>query len=157
MFKLNKMTDYAIVCICILSSKANKFVNAQEISIESGISLSTVQKILKLIVSKSDLIIALRGANGGYKLTKKASEISIIDVIEMMDGPLSITACVDGNHEKCGSRKKCFLEGNWNKINLMIRNTLHSYSIADLMCSDPMSFLYNNKSSEDEFNIMELR
>ena len=93
MFKLNKMTDYAIVCICILSNKMDKFVNAQEISIESGISLSTVQKILKLIVSKSDLIIALRGANGGYKLTKKASEISIIDIIEMMDGPLSITAC----------------------------------------------------------------
>ena len=87
MFKLNKMTDYAIVCICILSSKANKFVNAQEISIESGISLTTVQKILKLIVSKSDLIIALRGANGGYKLTKKASEISIICLLYTSPSP----------------------------------------------------------------------
>ncbi len=156
MFKLNKMTDYAIVCICILSKKMDRFINAQEISHEAGISLATVQKIMKLIVSKSDFITALRGSSGGYKLTKKANEISIINIIEMMDGPVCITDCVDGNHERCSSSENCFLEGNWNNINMIIRNTLQSYSIADLMCSDPISYLYKNHSNEDEFNKMEL-
>ena len=150
MFKLNKMTDYAIVCICILSKKNSKFVNAQEISLESGLSLSTVQKLMKLMCSKSDFIITLRGSNGGYRLTKSASDISIINIIEMMDGPLSLTACVDGNHEKCESRKTCFLEGNWNKINMVIRDTLQSYSIDDLMSPDPMQFLKININEIEE-------
>ena len=156
MFKLNKMTDYAIVCISILSNKMDKFANAQEISLESGLRLSTVQKILKQIVSKSDFITTVRGSSGGYKLTKKANEISIIHIIEMMDGPLSITACVDGNHEKCDSRKKCFLQGNWNKINLAIRDTLQNYSIADLINSQPMSFIYKKNTIENKFKKMEL-
>tara|TARA_B100001564_G_C20211676_1_gene477531 strand:+ start:151 stop:588 length:438 start_codon:yes stop_codon:yes gene_type:complete len=142
------MTDYAIVCLCVLSNKMNNFMNAQQISVQSGLSLPTVQKVMKLIGSKSDFIITLRGSNGGYKLTKSVSDISIINVIEMMDGPVSLTACVDGNHEKCVSRKTCFLEGNWNKINMVIRDTLQNYSIADLMCSEPVFLLNENKIEE---------
>ena len=155
MFKLNKMTDYAIVCLCILSNKKSTFVSAHQISTDSGLSLSTVQKVMKIICSKSNFLITHRGSNGGYRLNKKADDISIINIIEMMDGPLTLTACVDGNHEKCVSRKKCFLEGNWNKINLVIRNTLQSYSIADLMSPDPLSFISRNEN-EYKYNIMEL-
>ena len=49
MFKINKMTDYAVVCISFLSINKNKFINAQEISNSTGLSLFTVQKTLKVL------------------------------------------------------------------------------------------------------------
>ena len=58
MIKLNKMTDYAVVCLGMLSRKSGYPMSASELSRETGLTLYTVQKILKIIVSKSDLISA---------------------------------------------------------------------------------------------------
>ena len=66
MLKLNKMTDYAVVCLGMLSRKSGYTMSASELSREIGLKLYTVQKILKIIASKSDLISAYRGALGGY-------------------------------------------------------------------------------------------
>ena len=109
MFKINKMTDYAIVCISFLSRTRNKYVNAQTISFSSGLSLFTVQKILKIIASKSDLLLTMRGSSGGYKLSKAVNNISIAQIVEMLDGPIKITSCVEGTNEICDCSALCLL------------------------------------------------
>ena len=93
MLKLNKMTDYAIVCLGILSKKPNTFVTAHEISQESGISLTAIQKILKLLAKNSNVLLTLQGSLGGYKLAVSPSSISITSVIEMIDGPINHIMC----------------------------------------------------------------
>ena len=146
MLKLNKMTDYAIVCIGILSRRPNSFMTTHQISEESGISLATVQKILKLLVTKSDFVLALRGSQGGYKLIKKASQISITHVIETIDGPINLTSCVDGAEKKCECSNSCLLEGNWNKVNEIIVDTLKSISVSDLLSPENLINFNQNKS-----------
>ena len=121
MFKLNKMTDYAVVCLGMLSRNPGSSMSARELSEATGLTLYTVQKILKLLVVKSNLITAQRGAFGGYILNKKSSNISVIEIIEALDGPISLTACVESSEDMCEASNICFLGGKWNKVNEIIR------------------------------------
>ncbi len=145
MLKLGKMTDYAVVCLGILSKNRNHFITATKISEISGLRLSTVQRILKVLVSKSNFILTHRGSNGGYKIKIPARQIYIIEVIEALEGPINITACVQGGSQICESSKKCLLEGNWNNFNELIRNSIKNYSLADLLAPDNFFNIYNNE------------
>ena len=133
MIKLNKMTDYAVVCLGLLSRKSGYSMSASELSKETGLTLYTVQKILKIIASKSDLICANRGALGGYILNRKSSEISVVEIIEVLEGPITLTACVDNSENFCEASNICFLGGKWNKVNDIIRKTLKDISLDDLL------------------------
>ena len=133
MLKLNKMTDYAVVCLGMLSRKSGYPMSATELSKETGITLYTVQKLLKLLVVKSNLISAQRGAYGGYVLNRKSSQISVIEIIEALDGPISLTACVENSESMCETSKICFLGGKWNKVNEIIRKSLNDISLDDLL------------------------
>ena len=136
MIKLNKMTDYAVVCLGMLSRKPGYPMSATELSKETGITLYTVQKLLKVIVSKSDLISAHRGALGGYILNRNSSEISVVEIIEALEGPITLTSCVDNSENLCVSSDICFLGGKWNKVNNIIRKTLNDISLNDLLNFD---------------------
>ena len=133
MIKLNKMTDYAVVCLGMLARNPGHSMSATELSKETGLNLSTVQKLLKLLVIKSELIIAQRGSQGGYILNKKSSDISVVQIIEALDGPISITACVDSSDNFCEVSNICFLGGKWNKVNEVIRTSLNDISLDDLL------------------------
>jgi FeS assembly SUF system regulator len=133
MLKLNKMTDYAVVCLSVLARKPGYSMSASELSKATGLTLYTVQKLLKLLVVKSNLISAQRGAYGGYILNRKTSQISIIEIIEALDGPISLTDCVDSSENMCESSNICFLEGKWNKVNQIIRKSLNDISLYDLL------------------------
>ena len=152
MFKVNKMTDYAVVCISILSKQLDGFLNAQEISSKSGISLFTVQKILKILASKSDFLVTLRGSNGGYKLSKPASEILIIQIIEMLDGPIKITSCVEGADEVCNCSDLCLLQGNWNKVNQALIKSLGNFSVEDLLHTEDLFALEKKNNYQQILN-----
>jgi len=133
MIKLNKMTDYAVVCLGMLSRKSDCPMSASELSSKTGLTLYTVQKILKIIVSNSDLIKAHRGPLGGYVLNRKSSEISVVEIIEVLEGPITLTACVDNSESFCEASNICFLGGKWNKVNDIIRKTLKDISLDDLL------------------------
>ena len=133
MIKLNKMTDYAVVCLGMLARKPGSSMSATELSKETGLTLFTVQKLLKLLVVKSQLIVAQRGSHGGYILNKKPSDISVAEIIEVLDGPIAITACVESLDNLCEASNICFLGGKWNKVNEVIRKTLNDISLDDLL------------------------
>ena len=133
MFKLNKMTDYAVVCLGMLARNPGYSMSATELSKATGFTLYTVQKLLKILVVKSNLITAQRGAYGGYVLNKNSSQISVIEIIEALDGPISLTACVDSSESTCEASNICFLGGKWNKVNEIIRKSLKDISLYDLL------------------------
>ena len=133
MLRLNKMTDYAVVCLGTLARKPGYSMSATELSNETGLTLYTVQKLLKLLVVKSNLISAKRGSQGGYILNKQSNEISVVEIIEALDGPISLTACVDSSDSHCEATNICFLGGKWNRVNEIIRESLNNISLNDLL------------------------
>ena len=147
MIKLSKMTDYAVVCLGMLARKPGSSMSATELSKETGLALYTVQKLLKLLVSKSDFIRANRGALGGYMLNRNSSEISVVEIIEALDGPITLTSCVDNSESSCESSDICFLGGKWNKINEIIRKSLNDISLKELLSYENPFLIDDNKDA----------
>ena len=145
MIKLSKMTDYAVVCLGNLARRPGYSMSANELSKETGLTLYTVQKLLKLLVSKSDFVKANRGALGGYMLSRNSSEISVVEIIEALDGPITLTSCVDNSESFCESSDICFLGGKWNKINEIIRKSLNDISLKELLSYETPFLIDDNK------------
>ena len=141
------MTDYAVVCLGTLARRPGYFMSANELSKETGLALYTVQKLLKLLVSKSDFVKANRGALGGYMLNRNSSEISVVEIIEALDGPITLTSCVDNSESFCESSDICFLGGKWNKINEIIRKSLNDISLKELLSYETPFLLDDNKDA----------
>ena len=141
------MTDYAVVCLGTLARRPGSSMSATELSKETGLALYTVQKLLKLLVSKSDFIKANRGALGGYMLNRNSSEISVVEIIEALDGPITLTSCVDKSESFCEASDICFLGGKWNKINEIIRKSLNDISLKELLSYETPFLLDDNKDA----------
>jgi FeS assembly SUF system regulator len=134
MLRLGRLTDYAITLLSHMECEGNGSLwAASGLSGKSGLPMPTAAKVLKLL-AKGGLISAQRGATGGYKLARRASEISIAEIIETMDGPIAITDCSKGSaHERCKIRSLCPLSNGWNKVNLVLREALKKVSLAELL------------------------
>jgi len=152
MLKLNKMTDYAVVCLGMLARKPEYVMSASQISKETGLKLYTVQKILKNILAKSDLLKTERGYYGGYTLKKNSKNITVTEIIEALDGPISLTSCVDKSDSFCQSSDICFLGGKWNRVNEIIRNSLNDISLDDLLNFDNSFAIEHEKSRLKNIN-----
>ena len=149
MIKLNKITDYGVVILGLLSSRyPNKF-STSKIAEYTGLAVPTVAKVCKLL-NKADLIIAGRGANGGYYCETAPSEINVADIVEAIDGPIAITACLEESDDLCSTQSICLLSGNWSKANNAILDALKSVSLSDLL--NPEEFLTTQNTDTSVLN-----
>ena len=136
MIRLSRLTDYAIALLSHMGKEREGVIwAASELAENSGLPMPTAAKVLKLL-AKGGLISAQRGATGGYKLTRCISEISIAEIIEIMDGPIAITNCAHGStQENCKIKSFCPMSNGWNKVNDAIRLALESVSLAEMFDS----------------------
>lgn len=116
MIKISKQTDYALQFLIELSNlEKNELLGLRMFSTKSSISFLFLQKIARAM-RKADLIIAEKGKNGGYKLKKPISKISLNDVIEAVEGPYGPTDCSKLNGI-CKRSSKCTIKKGMSKIN----------------------------------------
>ena len=94
MLKLSKLTDYAVVVLVRLAS-GDLVQTSPCIAQATGVPEPTVAKVLKALAG-SGLVASQRGARGGYRLARTLSDIPVADVIAAIDGPIALTACVEG-------------------------------------------------------------
>jgi FeS assembly SUF system regulator len=136
MFRLSKLTDYAVVVMVRLSRGAD-VQTSPGIALSTGIPEPTVAKVLKTL-GGAGLVISQRGARGGYRLGRPLSQIPVADIIQALDGPIALTSCVDGGG--CDSATLCPMHGRWDPVNEAIRAALHGITLADMEASMPRAF-----------------
>ncbi len=130
MVRLSKLTDYAVVVLMRLSA-AQPVQTSPGIAAVTGIPEPTVAKVLKLLAA-AHLTASSRGARGGYRLARTLDAISVADVIAAIDGPIALTACVEGATTCCEVSGMCAVRGRWAVVNDAIRDTLAGISLAEL-------------------------
>ena len=130
MLRLSKLTDYAVVVLVRLAGMEG-VQTSPGIAAATGIPEPTVAKVLKILAG-SDLVSSQRGARGGYRLNRDLARIPIADVIAAVDGPIALTACVDGSTSECESRGLCPMRGRWDPVNDAIRNALSNITLAEM-------------------------
>jgi len=136
MFRLNRLTDYAVVVMSQMAMRGGETRSAQQISEDTGVPLPTVAKLLNLL-GRAKLVTSQRGAAGGYTLSSEPEAITVAQIIQAMEGPIALTACVDGAVDSCDAESFCPMRGNWNKVNGAIRAALTSVSLAEMMAFPP--------------------
>jgi FeS assembly SUF system regulator len=129
-FKVNKLTDYATV-ILINMAHSDLVRPTQVISDSTGFPSPTVAKLMKNLV-KAGLIVSHRGVRGGYSLSRPPEEVTIADVIEAIEGPIALTACVDTTAEHCCYENQCPVHGKWNRVNSAVTDALREVTLADM-------------------------
>lgn len=133
-FRLSKLSDYAVVLLSELGRSTDGAVrNASGLATATGIAEPTVAKVLKLLAS-GGLVTSQRGAHGGYRLARKLTAIPIADVIAAIEGPIALTACVDGHVGSCEVECSCLVRGRWDPVNSAIRRALSEITLADMAC-----------------------
>ena len=130
MLRMSRLTDYGTVVLAHLASNESTCVSAAEVAEASGIALPTVSKLLKSL-AKAELVRSTRGAHGGYRLARQPQEISAAEVIDALEGPVSITECSASNSH-CDYEHNCNVGPAWQRVNIAIRRALDDISLADL-------------------------
>jgi FeS assembly SUF system regulator len=139
MLRLSKLTDYAVVVLVRLSH-ADTVQTSPGIAAAIGIPEPTVAKVLKTLAA-GGLVASQRGAHGGYRLMRKLAAIPVADVIAAIDGPIALTACVDGTTGSCESEGLCPMRGRWDPVNEAIQQALSAITLADMQqASIPRAF-----------------
>lgn len=128
--RISKLTDYGTVILAHLATHERSLSSAAEVAGATGLGLPTVRKLLKLL-GKSELVVATRGAQGGYRLARDAARISAADVIDALEGPVSITEC-SAIDRHCELEPHCSVGSAWQRINIAIRHALGDISLVDL-------------------------
>jgi Rrf2 family protein len=131
MFKLSKKADYGLIAVKHLAMHRNQHAcSANEIAEEYGISVTLMAKVLQKLAHNA-LVVAKHGSSGGYQLGKEPSQISALDVISAIDGPVLITSCVT-SHGACDATDRCSVREPLRRVNESILNVLGTVTIAQM-------------------------
>lgn len=130
MLRISRLTDYGTMVLAELAARQPTLCSAGQVSDMTRIAHPTVSKLLKSL-ARAGLVTSERGSHGGYTLSRPAEEINAAEIIDALEGPLSITECsaTDGH---CDFERWCHVGTAWQRINERIRTALGEVSLADL-------------------------
>lgn len=131
MLRVTRLTDYATVVLTVLAAEPDRVLSAAELAERASLEPPTVSKVLKPL-AQAGLLEAFRGAHGGYRLSRPAAEISLIAIVEAMEGPLAMTEC-SLDDASCGIASQCGARANWRRINDIVADALGRVTLAQML------------------------
>lgn len=129
MLRISKLSDYAVVLLGYLA-QSDVLMSSNDLSHKASLGKETTSKILKRL-QNHEIVASKKGSNGGYYITRLPEDIKLLEIIEAMEGPLMVTACVvdDG----CKSSSHCLMHGKWQRVNRIIVESLEKVSLKEML------------------------
>ena len=81
---------------------------------------------------RNGLIRSVRGSNGGYQIAKPAAEISLLDILDAMEGPLALSDCI-ADDRCCAKATQCRVRDMWEQLTNNINRELASVTLKDML------------------------
>src|SRR5215831_20787359 len=107
MLRLSKKADYALIAMKHLAVRGDRASSsAREIAELYSIPIELLAKVLQRLV-RGGLLVSQQGTRGGYQLARVPSQVSVADVIQAIDGPVTVTACSTDEGQQCEQYSKC--------------------------------------------------
>ena len=129
MFQLSKKADYGLIALKHLARHSEESVSAREIATEYRIPAQLLAKMLQRLARKG-LLLSQQGTHGGYVLARDPSKISIVDVMEAIEGPIGITPCERGS--SCEQLDRCSVRDPLMAVRAKMVRILGDTSIYEL-------------------------
>jgi len=128
---LTREADYAVRCVLFLSRDADRTASAAEISQAALVSRGFLAKILQRL-AKRGIVRSTKGATGGFALSRPPEEISVLDVIEALQGPVAINVCAV-DKKACDLAGACAVHPIWLELRQGIEERLSEETFAKLI------------------------
>ena len=131
MFRLSKITDYGIVLLARLARDSEATTqNARELAEAVELPAPTVSKILKLL-AREGVLESRRGAKGGYALVRQPEDVTVAEMIRVLEGPVALTQCSVAP-SSCEHETNCAVREPWQIISGVVEEALSTITLADL-------------------------
>jgi len=130
MLRISKLTDYGTVVMTYLAREHGRLHAVSEIAAAVSVAAPTVSKILKQLV-REGLVISHRGARGGYALARPPEAISMIEIIDALEGRVGLTEC-GSSPGLCAQESACSIRANWQRLNGAVRDALAGVTLAEM-------------------------
>jgi Rrf2 family protein len=110
---------------------AEKPRQIRDIAKSQGISEKYISRLI-IALRRARMVRSIRGVNGGFQLAKPPAEITLLAIVEVMEGPLAIVDCVR-TPAKCSRTMHCAVHDIWNRLNADIRDAMQKLTLADII------------------------
>lgn len=135
MLRLSKKADYALIAMKHLAMRPDSSASAREIAEAYDIPVELMAKVLQRLARRG-LLTSQQGTRGGYRLGRSSAVISVADIIQAIDGPLTVTAC-STESENCGQYAKCSVRDPLWRIKDQIVTALSRCSLQEISADVP--------------------
>ena len=130
--KISTKGTYSIRIMAeIAKTETDKLATVSYLSEKTNISEKYLEKIINKLL-KSELLISFRGANGGYKLNKPASEITVKQILSATEGNMKSVSCIDEG-KNCDMASKCLTINLWAGLTKVVDDYLKSITLEDVI------------------------
>lgn len=130
--RLSSLADYAVVLMSAAARHCGGMrCNARALAEETGLPLPTTQKLVSKLAA-AGLIESVRGAGGGFRLARPPAAITLADIVEAVEGPITVTLCTSEQAHDCAIEKSCQVRPHWQIVNRTIREALSNVTLASL-------------------------
>jgi FeS assembly SUF system regulator len=131
------MADYAVVVMAAAARHCGGTrVSAARLAEETRLPAPTVQKLVSRL-SAAGLLRSTRGVGGGLKLGRPPAAITLADIIEAVEGPIKLTACIEEGRSDCMLDKDCAVRPHWPGLNSALRGALAQVPLTQLVEQAP--------------------
>jgi Rrf2 family protein len=135
---LTRKTDYALVALAGLARQADA-ASARDLAQQLHLPLPVLRNILKDLATHG-LLLSSRGPSGGYRLARDPHEISLADIVGVIEGPVQLLKCCppDPNELKPGCRLEdsCRIKSNVGRVHDRLMEFLHEVTL-DQIADEP--------------------
>ena len=138
--KLTSKGRYAVMALADLAKfNSTNPVSLRDISLRQGISLDFLEQIF-LQLKKHEIVISIRGTNGGYILNKEPVDIKIANILNAVDEEVKTVQCKKESKKSCnGKTAKCITHNLWDELQNHINNFFENKNLRDLIVNNPES------------------
>ena len=130
--QITRETDYAIRCVYYLACKGGEVTMVDEIARKMHSPKSFLAKILQKL-ARADIVKSYRGVKGGFQLARKPREITLLDVIEAIQGPVVMNICAL-DKKMCRLSSACSIHPVWVEVRKQVEKLLRKRSFASFPC-----------------------
>jgi Rrf2 family protein len=127
---ITKRTEYAIRALAELAVHPNRLATASQIAVQQDIPPKYLPQIISEL-SRAGLLFSVRGYGGGVRLSRPPHEITIMQVIEAMQGPLTMFECQAGD-TGCLSQSNCNLKHTYNDAQEALETVFRETRLSDI-------------------------
>lgn len=125
----------------VAKSGAGSPVKITDITTRQGITVKYTEQICGILL-KAGLLRSVRGAQGGYVLSKQPENYTVFEILNCLEGDLAPVACVNLNSDECERFEDCNVRTLWAGLNKVIVDYLVGVTLADLINTAPPEDYY---------------